>query len=135
MCNFKSLLAFILSVTHILAADNEPGTYGPCGINTNSSSYFNGNGHVHMCLEKPFKVEIKNDDGHVMTFELPTKATSVKGSKQQDNNTPLTTFTLDLEYSGIEIVQKNGSAKLTSAEIKFEMAYGSDIEKYNQSAG
>ena len=134
MCNFKSLLAFILSVTNILAADNEPGTYGPCGRNTNSSSYFNGNGHVHMCLEKPFKVEIQNDDGHVMIFELPTKATSVKGSKQQDN-TPLTTFTLDLEYSGIEIVQKNGSAKLTSAEIKFEMAYGSDIEKYNQSAG
>ena len=81
----------------------------------NQNLVFNGDGKVVLALSKKFKVDIIKD-GKTSKFELPevTQAT-VTGTKVG------TEYSLDISYD--QEIAGDGDAKLTKAQLKFDISH------------
>jgi len=78
---------------------------------------FNGDGKVLLALSKNFKVDTVLENGKKAKFVLPnaTQAT-VTGTKTGSD------FSLDISYD--KEIEGDGGAKLTKAQLKFDINYG-----------
>jgi len=78
---------------------------------------FNGDGKVFLALSKNFKVDTVLENGKKVKFDLPeANQATVTGTKSGSD------FSLDISYD--KEIEGDGGAKLTKAQLKFDINYG-----------